>query len=85
MSRIKSTHTGNRSDVLGRFHVSHTEIEAGCQTYRYLKETQQAFPTRMVYLYYISRLRYTILVGNPGQHTDKGPACSSSDCYWVAE
>ena len=25
----------------------------------------QGFPTRMVYLYYISCLRYTILVGNP--------------------
>ena len=26
----------------------------------------RGFPTRMVYLYYISCLRYTILVGNPG-------------------
>ena len=27
--------------------------------------TNQGFPTRMVYLYYISCLGYTILVGNP--------------------
>ena len=25
----------------------------------------QGFPTRMVYLYYVSNLRYNILVGNP--------------------
>ena len=30
-----------------------------------MKETNRGFPTRMVYLYYISCLRYTILVGNP--------------------
>ena len=30
-----------------------------------LDYTFRGFPTRMVYLYYISCLRYTILVGNP--------------------
>ena len=31
----------------------------------FLTDTYRGFPTRMVYLYYISCLRYTILVGNP--------------------
>ena len=30
----------------------------------------RGLPTRMVYLYYISCLRYTILVGNPGNTLD---------------
>ena len=37
----------------------------------------QGFPARMVYLYYISCLRYTILVGNPrfnfSESTDVSP------------
>ena len=54
-------------------------------------ETEAAnrgFPTRMVYLYYISCLRYTILVGNPrnqtycltqSHYTDTGPTSPSTD------
>ena len=34
--------------------------------YEWTREKHNRFPTRMVYLYYISCLRYTILVGNPG-------------------
>ena len=36
----------------------------------------RGFPTRMVYLYYISSLRYTILVGNPQRFI------CSSQWYW---
>ena len=38
-----------------------------CSSFR---PTNQGFPTRMVYLYYISCLRYTILAGNPGNDSD---------------
>ena len=31
----------------------------------HMKGSYRGFPTRMVYLHYISYLRYTILVGNP--------------------
>ena len=33
-----------------------------------VQTTMRGFPIRMVYLYYISCLRYTILVGNPPTH-----------------
>ena len=36
----------------------------------------QGFPTRMVYLYYISCLRYTILVGNPRYSPNTHLVCS---------
>ena len=48
---IKSMHT----ETHARQHIS-----SMCSTLPY-----QGFSTRMVYLYYISCLRYTILVGNP--------------------
>ena len=48
--------------------------------------TTRQFPTRIVYLYYISCLRYTILVGNPQTGTATSPTTTIATIlllvYW---
>ena len=48
-----------------------------------LKGIFRGFPTRMVYLYYLSCLRYTILVGNPRFDIwIKSQNCNSENKFW---
>ena len=46
-------------------YLSNFSVSAQDSTVQLGKSTYRGFPTRMVYLYYILCLRYTILVGNP--------------------
>ena len=48
--------------ILGTMHCFIWQFACWCSSGTF---AFQGFPTRMVYLYYTSRLRYTILVGNP--------------------
>ena len=58
-----STHTHTHTPEHAH---THSEVQLfNCMVKIYQMATYQGFPTRMVYLYYISCLRYTILVGNP--------------------
>ena len=57
-SELKHTHTHNTQ-------YTHTNTHIHIPPPLPLSDTYRGFLTRMVYLYYISCLRYTILVGNP--------------------
>ena len=53
-------------------HTCYVNVSMGMLVYM---SVYRGFPTRMVYLYYISCLRYTILVGNPRYMSMPLPSC----------
>ena len=68
----------NQSQHRSRKRVADWPVAEQCVTLSWLSKIIRGFPTRMVYLHYISCLRYTILVGIPRNATACFVGCLTS-------